>query len=564
MQPRLIEARGDATQRGRQIGQATAAGMAAIRESRERAFARHGQMSFSQWLDRGRQYIDPLREFAPRTFAEMQGMADGAGLSFSDVLLLTCIYEKGMGDGVAAEHCTSFAARGAATRDGALLCGQTDDEDPLNWAQGTADYVAHHHDEDGLQALIFTHAGIPAYIGMNSAGLCVLWNSIDNRERAIGVPSCALIREVLFCTELDQAEEYLRSAPHSVPNNFLLAHARDGMLNMEITPTGIGVQRHHESLCHANHIVDNELAANDSIIGIPNETTCFRMARMAQLLQVNRGHIDVPRALAMVSDHDAEPRSICSHVRPGWPFATMAAIVFEPAQGAMHIAFGNGCSTAFMRYEFSAETAAPATEPVPAPAPAPVPVPAAASAVAAASAAPYCIERLSSAEIDAELDRQLRDLLCLAYGQPAAAVFALQRYYHEPPQWHWIMRDGAGRPMAHAAVHEKTIGTPQGDIEVAGIGEVCVHPHHRGHGHVRHLLAAMHAHLEKGPAHFAILMGNPQIYTSSGYVLVKNKFLYRDGERGNWREEYFNHAMVRPLGERPWPQGRIDLRGPSF
>ena len=53
-------------------------------------------------------------------------------------------------------------------------------------AAGQLDGVIHHRDESGLETLIYTHPGIPAYMGMNSAGLCLLWMAIDNGERAAG------------------------------------------------------------------------------------------------------------------------------------------------------------------------------------------------------------------------------------------------------------------------------------------------------------------------------------------------------------------------------------------
>ena len=46
----------------------------------------------------------------------------------------------------------------------------------------------------GCKTLLYTHAGVPAYMGMNSAGLCVTWIYIDNGERANGPPTCVLIR----------------------------------------------------------------------------------------------------------------------------------------------------------------------------------------------------------------------------------------------------------------------------------------------------------------------------------------------------------------------------------
>ena len=79
--------------------------------------------------------------------------------------------------------------------------------------------------EKKKKTLIYTHPGYPAYMGMNSHGLAVLWQYIDNGERNLenGVPTVVLIREMLTKSTLTQAVTYLREVPHMIPNHFLLS-----------------------------------------------------------------------------------------------------------------------------------------------------------------------------------------------------------------------------------------------------------------------------------------------------------------------------------------------------
>jgi predicted N-acetyltransferase YhbS len=174
------------------------------------------------------------------------------------------------------------------------------------------------------------------------------------------------------------------------------------------------------------------------------------------------------------------------------------------------------------------------------------------------------VEFIEDAQIDAETDLQLRRLLCCSYGEPASTVFRQRRYYHEPAQYRWVIRDAGGVPVAHVAVHEKAIGTRIGDIKVAAVGELCVHPDHCGRGYVHDMLETAHEWLSTHGFRFALLVGNPDIYRSSGYALVDNVFRYRDGITEPWQETHFAHGMVRPLSALSWPPGPIDLRGPRF
>ena len=75
---------------------------------------------------------------------------------------------------------------------------------------------------------------------------------------------------------------------------------------------------------------------------------------MAQLIEQHRGQVDVAVSQRLLSDHRNAPQSICAHPRKGVEptGTTLASMVFQPAQGAIHIAYGNGCQVPYHRYTF--------------------------------------------------------------------------------------------------------------------------------------------------------------------------------------------------------------------
>ena len=174
------------------------------------------------------------------------------------------------------------------------------------------------------------------------------------------------------------------------------------------------------------------------------------------------------------------------------------------------------------------------------------------------------IQFLEDAAVDAVLDRQLRELLSLCFTKPCDAVFRDRRYFHEPPRWRWFVRGVAGELIAHIAVHDKQIGTAAGELRMAGIAEVCVHPQYRGRGLVRDLLATAHAWLAAQGIPVAMLFGDKKHYASSGYRNISNPIRHRNSETGVWITEPSDWAMVKPLGNLDWPAGVVDLRGPTF
>ena len=356
--PRLVPAAGTARERGESIGAATGERIRALLTAQDQAHRTRDGLSLHGWLPAARRFEPLIREHAPVTAAEMAGMAAGAELPADELLLLACVYEKHMGTAPGQApgthgHCTALGAAGDATVAGDVICGQNNDEAIAGWLGGAADVIVHHTADDGLQTLIYSHAGVPACMGMNSAGLCVTWMYIDDGERGAGLPTCVLIRELLTTRSIAEAVDYLERTPRAVPNAFLLGHPEEGLRTVEVFPSRIFSSEGTGLLWHANHILESELATADRHACNPEATTFSRCERMGELLCEHRGRIDVGAAQRFLSDHGSR-HSICAHPQPGAevPAKTLASMVFEPAAGTMHLALGNGCEEPYVAYRF--------------------------------------------------------------------------------------------------------------------------------------------------------------------------------------------------------------------
>ncbi len=305
-------------------------------------------------------------------------MASGADLKFEEILALTSAYELAVAGGNVANKCTGFFAAGSYTETGGAICGQTNDEDFSEWIP-YLDVVLGHKNSEGLSALVYTHPGIAAYMGLNEAGLGVLWQYIDNGERAMGTPTNCILRELLFYDNLDEAVGFLRSVPHTIPNHYLLSHSKGGCVSVECYPSGVYIRESADHLCHGNNILTPEKMAGcdrkdplryrepfsleamieesyrGSLEGTEGilEWSYIRYHRICQLLSENKGTITVEKGKAFLGDHAYEPFSICSHpnfVNTRWK--TLASIVFDLEELKMHIAFGTACNEKFHEFSF--------------------------------------------------------------------------------------------------------------------------------------------------------------------------------------------------------------------
>ena len=170
---------------------------------------------------------------------------------------------------------------------------------------------------------------------------------------------------------------------------------------------------------------------------------------------------------------------------------------------------------------------------------------------------------VADALVDHALDAELRQLLSTCFTGPQDGVFRTQRFFRVPPLHRWLRRDAAGITV-HLAAHDLHATHAGGIIRFAGIAEVCVRPDCRGQGLVRAVLDEAHHELAAMGFTWTALFGKPEVYGSSGYRATGQPIRHVDG--GATVEKAFPSFQVRALGPAagPWPDGVIDLRGPTF
>jgi predicted N-acetyltransferase YhbS len=157
-------------------------------------------------------------------------------------------------------------------------------------------------------------------------------------------------------------------------------------------------------------------------------------------------------------------------------------------------------------------------------------------------------------------DANLRRLLfsCFPY-EPALLT---RRYLREAPAHRWLVYDES-QLIAHAGLHDKTIGTQAGPFRIGGVSEICVLPKYRNLGLVKQLLQGIHEWAEAAGLPFTMLFGQPKVYSSSGYTLIQNPLRMENSVTRQWNP-FCGKPMIRKLSAQEWPSGLIDLRGPTF
>jgi isopenicillin-N N-acyltransferase-like protein len=297
-----------------------------------------------------------LQEVDPATMALIRGLAVGLELPFDQVLrynlvaflrdaLTTRRFNGGTG-GQPSEGCTTWAAAGPATRDGAPILVKNRD---YRLEHLPLQVVVRAKPAQGYGYTYITSAGSPGVFvaGFNETGLSLVDTHVSSPDVGPGLPTYALSMHILeeHCT-VRSALDYLQATPHLGRNNLLMADAGGDIALFEIghhhsatveAEAGLLVNtNHYLSPAMRPHFVETE---PEALRG----NTFQRYETVQTRLNAAYGRIDVPLAQQLMAHHSDSLRAICRHPRPGSETSTISAAIFLPVQGRMLFCHGQPC-----------------------------------------------------------------------------------------------------------------------------------------------------------------------------------------------------------------------------
>lgn len=354
---RFVTVEGDPYNCGYQHGvQARDMIQAAARDVFPRFLQAHTGTSMDELLSLAKEFESYIMRHAPQLHEELQGVRDGADITWREALMLQTRPELrraallqplgSNGDGTDQE-CTSFAAVGGLTETGEVLVAQNIDMDPLLEDLGVILLIRPTH---GPTVLTWTIAGVLGQTGVNSAGLARCGNVLFSGDWRVAVPTSILFRLVLDAEDLDAVRDICSRIPRAKSNNFLCAEASGDIANFELTVDETEIIGANNGLIlHTNHYCHPRFLGTESNPKLANSK--IRYGRLQELVQstvalgAGERALSVAVAEEMLADHSAGPDSICAHGHRGTK--TIASCVLEPASGRMHITKGNPCENEY-------------------------------------------------------------------------------------------------------------------------------------------------------------------------------------------------------------------------
>ena len=343
---------------GRQYGEACAE---AIRRHRDLAIARlrdRVEIGPDRALADALRYRPFVIEHAAFFDEEIQGVAEGAGISLNEAYLLQLRAELATGiggvhSGEESDECTTFAILPEATADSSPLIGQNADLPAFYRDIGVViEIVA----DDSPRVLMLTPAGQVSYIGINDRGLGVFANFLTCDGWRLGFPRYLLSRLALTTETVAEAIAAVRAVPRASSRNLIMLDAHGTAANLETTPArDARLDPQDGLLAHSNHYVAPELASEERSPERQVANSRVRLDRMNALLRQHRGFLDSEVMQAILRDRDCTPDALCRMPGddPESDFITFASVIAEPGRGRMAVAVGPPNENPYREYAFS-------------------------------------------------------------------------------------------------------------------------------------------------------------------------------------------------------------------
>lgn len=280
-------------------------------------------------------YQEQIKNFFPHLLKEMQGIADGAGVDFEDILLFNTREVYDLLDEARDEnweHCTiaaTFNAQGG-------LIGHNEDWD----ASAQSELYILKAEMGGLRFLALNYAGtLPGLsASMNHFGLVQCVNELYHSSHQIGIPKIVLARAVLDCATLKKAKELIENTPRATGFNHLLLQGKT-LVDVETSALKTSAYRRTlQPFAHTNHYAFSEMGDEEESI-VANSIARWRRAR--ELLHVD---MSVAEMKVLLRDKQNARHPICRDQ------ATIGSAIFQPDLQLAHICYGPPCINEYKTY----------------------------------------------------------------------------------------------------------------------------------------------------------------------------------------------------------------------
>jgi len=313
-----VRAQGSYREIGRQVGEAAREQIqASLAFFADNFAAMSGGLEFGAAERQAAAYLRYARACTPQAVEELEGMAEGAGVPASALLVPNCGEEFTSSEPVAGAQPLSPGCTAVAV------------------VSGGRHIVGHN---------------------MNSHGIANVSNSVHSTDNRLGIPNAFVRRSTMEAATLETAHDRGLPAARARGTNQFFADAGGRLWDIESSATASALADHSARgyMAHTNHYVAPEMAPFE---GSHDPESRTRLGTAERMLAAGLDHGDDPVELVarVLRCHEPTPRDcICGHPEPGVSEAeqgmTVGSIICDLDERRLHVCAGPPCEADYQAF----------------------------------------------------------------------------------------------------------------------------------------------------------------------------------------------------------------------
>ena len=350
-----VKVSGSPIERGRQYGQQAKDLIHRVIKEYKLLFEKEANTDWETALQRASKYEEAIKNFRPDLLEEMHGIAEGAEVTFGEILTMNCRSEIMFAScDTDADECTVIGVPPEASKNGHTLLAQNWDW----WTVGLGTTVLYEVEQEGFpKAIIITEAGLVGGKGLNEAGVAQSMNALSVRKGKIGVPLQVLLRGSLSCTTVPKAIDCIARANRAGCACVGLASGDGELVMVEYTPNDLDILLSGgDPLCHSNHWLSQKLILGNEAVNYSYISTFTRLDRAVRLVR-SKKKLTPKKLFKVLSDHAGHPDGICRHDDTGLPYyhrhSSLWSMVIDATSKVIYITDGSPCDVEPQKYRLS-------------------------------------------------------------------------------------------------------------------------------------------------------------------------------------------------------------------
>lgn len=291
--------------------------------------------------------------YAPELADELLGIADGAGLTYDQLVYLNSFLEMedlrapGLGGRILDGNlwgCSTFNVLPAAAADGKSYLGQTFDMEQF---YAKFNVLLRIRPSNGPACLVYSLAGLLGLNGFNERGVALVINKIVANDAREGVIYPLVVRKALAQERIGDALGAVIFAPRASGVNYQLSSDGGVAFCAETSATYYELLPFEGAIGHTNHYLSPAMRRYETPRWLSHGGSYVRQQVLARRLRTGEGAIDAAWLKTLTTDHTNYPRCICAHGMTGLDecesFQTIAAMIIDPAARHMWFCHENPC-----------------------------------------------------------------------------------------------------------------------------------------------------------------------------------------------------------------------------